>query len=131
MAGNRLAQAPHPVKQQRIAQADLAAEVEQVAEAVRQRQVASRRIPGLHQLAGVAEEVLAVGGQARARAVAHEQPAAELPFEVLDARGDGGLGQVQAFRGSDEATAAGDLQEGTGEVDIHAKRSAATGGPPF
>lgn len=82
-------------------------------------------------MVGVAEEVFTVGGQARAHVVAHEQPATKLPSEVLGVHGDGRPGQVQAFRGSDETTAANDLQGGTGEIDIRAKRSATTGRPPF
>ncbi|MNM93533.1 hypothetical protein D3C81_1059100 [compost metagenome] len=73
-----LAHARGPQQHQRIAQADLRAEAEQAFQPGRQRQLAARRLPCLDQLAGIAQETLAVGGQAGAGLVALEQPAVQL-----------------------------------------------------
>src|SRR5690606_10757984 len=62
---------------------------------------------------------LAIGGQPRPGAVAHEEPAIQLLLQVLHPRGDGGLGDMQAVGGGNEAAGADDLQEGTRQVDIH------------
>ncbi len=118
-----LAQADDPVEDQRIAQAHLAADVEHVAKAPWQRQVPPRRFPGLHQLRGVGHEDLAVDRQPRPGAIAHEESAFQLLLQVLYPRGDGGLGDVQAFGGGDEAAGADDLQEGARQIDIHGRCS--------
>ncbi|MNT87388.1 hypothetical protein D3C72_2277970 [compost metagenome] len=50
-------------------------------------------------------------------------------LQVLHPRGDGGLGDVQALGGGDEAAAADDLQEGTRQVDIHGLAQGLKGWP--
>ncbi len=120
VAGHGLPHALQPGQHQRVAQADLGADRQQVAIALRQRQIAPRRFPGLHQLCRVGDEPLAIGCQFRACPIAHEKPAVELLLQVAYARGDGGLGDVQAIGGGDEAAAADDLEKGAGEIDIHA-----------
>jgi len=121
VARQRLPQPLDPGQHQRVAQAHLGAEREQFAITAWQRQVAPRGLPGLHQLAGIGGKALAIGRQPRAGAIAHEQPAAQLVFQVLYARGDGRLGDVQALGRGDEAAAANDLEKGAGEINIHGR----------
>ena len=114
------AQSGQPVQQPRIPEADFAPQGEHLAGALRQRQCTPGRVPGTNQLAGVDGELLPIGGQAGTTAVSHEQPAAELPLQVVNARGHGGLGNVQTFAGGHEAAGADDLQKGASQFDIHA-----------
>ncbi|MGF6487938.1 hypothetical protein ABH904_001711 [Pseudomonas frederiksbergensis] len=68
---------------------------------------------------GINHKGLTVRRQARPGAVAHEQRAAELTFELLHAGGDRGLGDVQLFSRRGQTAVADDFQKGAGEVDVH------------
>ena len=124
MAGNLLAQFAGPAEHQRVAQADLATDVQHVVVTLGQRQVPARGFPGLHQLIGIDHEGFAIGRQAGAGAVAHEQRAAQLAFEFLHPRGDRGLGDVKFFGRRGQAAVADDFQKGAGEVDVHGQAGA-------
>ena len=119
MPGNVLAQGLGPAEHQRVAQADFAADMQHVAIAVGQWQVASGGFPGLYQLVGVDHEGLAVRRQARAGTVAYKQGAAQLAFQIFDPGGDGGLGDVQFLGGCGQAAAAGDFEKGACQFDVH------------
>ncbi len=119
MAGQPLSQALGPGQHQRVAQAHLRAEGQQLVTALRQRQVAPRGFPGLHQLSGIGDEALTVIGQPRPGPIAYEQPATQLLLEVVHPCGHRRLGDVQAFGGGDETAAANDLEKGAGEIDVH------------
>ena len=67
----------------------------------------------------VLQQPLAGWGQLDTTTVAVEQPAAELAFQALDPRGDGGLGDMEFFRGGGEAATTDDFQESAGEIDVH------------
>jgi len=64
-------------------------------------------------------EPLTMGGQPRTGPVAHEQAAAQLTFQVMNAGGHRGLGDVQPFGGGHETASANDLQKGAGQIDVH------------
>ena len=113
------AQGLGPAEHQWVAQADFATDMQHVAVAIRQRQIAPRGFPGLQQLVGIHHKRLAIGGQARAGAVAYKQGTAQLAFQVFHAGGDGGLGDVQFLGGGGEAAAAGDFEEGACQFDVH------------
>ena len=68
---------------------------------------------------GVNHKGLAVRRQARAGAIAHEQRAAQLTFELLHPGSDRGLGDVQLFSRRGQAAVADNFQKGAGEVDVH------------
>ncbi|MCY1552790.1 hypothetical protein D9M68_892100 [compost metagenome] len=91
MAGQFTVQGTYPVEHHRVAQAHLTAHMQHLLATFRQRQVAARGFPGLHQLVGITDERFAIAGQAGAAAATHEQLATQLLFQALHARGDRGL----------------------------------------
>ncbi|MCU5785393.1 hypothetical protein B27N_00396 [Alcanivorax marinus] len=64
-------------------------------------------------------ELFAVRGQAGTATIAHKQATTQLAFQVVDARGDGGLGDMKALRGRHEAARANDLEKSTSQFNIH------------
>lgn len=116
---NVLADQPDPAQHQRVAQADLAADAQHLIEAFGQRQIALRRFPGLHHLIGIHHKRLTIGRQPCTGAVADEQRAIEMAFELLHPCGDGRLGDVQTLGGSDKTAVPSDGQKSAGQVDIH------------
>jgi hypothetical protein len=70
-------------------------------------------------LIGVYHERFAVGRQAGAGSIAHEQGAAQLAFEFLHPRGDRGLGDVELLGGRRKTAVTDDFQESAGEIDVH------------
>ncbi|MNP05224.1 hypothetical protein D3C76_971700 [compost metagenome] len=112
-------QGTDPVEHHRVAQAHFAADVQHLVTTLRQRQVAARGFPGLHQLVGIHHESFAVGRQAGATAAADEQLARQLLLQLLHPRGDRRLGHVQTFGGGDQAATADDFKESAGQLDIH------------
>ncbi len=119
MGRDLFAQRFGPTEDQRVAEADLAADMQHVVETVRQWQIAASGFPSLHQLVGVDHESLAIGGQSGASTIAHKQRGIELAFEFLHPGGDRGLGHMQFLGGGHQAAVASDFEKGAGEVDIH------------
>ena len=68
---------------------------------------------------GVAQKPPALRRQAGAGAVTHEQACTEKILQALDARADGGLGDVQARSGLDKASAGRDRQKCSDLFGIH------------
>ena len=68
---------------------------------------------------GVTLELPPGGRQHRAGLVAHEQHAAELLLERVNARRHGGLADVEAIRGSDETAVGDDAEERAGKFSVH------------
>ena len=128
VAGDFLAQFRRPTEHQRVAQADLATDVQNVVITLGQRQVAARGFPGLHQLIGVDHERFAIGRQLRPGAIAHEQRTAQLAFEFLHPRGDGGLRDEQLLRSGGETAVTDDFEESASEVDVHGAGPVSGGG---
>ncbi|MNV49975.1 hypothetical protein D3C71_1419550 [compost metagenome] len=119
MAGDILANFAGPAEHQRVAQTHLATDVQHIAITFGQRQITPRGFPGLHQLIGVHHERFAIGRQAGAGTIAHEQGAAQLALEFLYPCGDRGLGDMELLGSRGQAAMANDFEEGAGEVDVH------------
>ncbi len=114
-----LAHPTDPLRQESFPQRGAPADADTGAIALRQADVGARLLGGEHEAFGVIEEAPAGGREARARAVAREQPRAELVFQAQNAGADGRLGQVQLPGGFEEAALRRDREEGFGLVDVH------------
>jgi hypothetical protein len=111
------AQLAGPTEHQRVAQTDLAADVQYIAVTLRQRQVPPCGLPGFHQLIGIYHESFAVGREAGTGAVAHEQGTAQLAFEFLYPCGD--RGWVTWSFGRCGRLPWRTISKGAGEIDVH------------
>ena len=113
------AHAYQPVAEQRLPQAQFAADADGIVAPRRQGHLVARPFPHLHHGGRVAHEALAGRRQACARLVAHEQLAPQLLLQGADAGADGRLRHVHAFGRHDEAAAGSHFQKGTRLIDIH------------
>jgi hypothetical protein len=65
------------------------------------------------------QETLAGGSEFGAVSTALEQPGAQFVFQGLNARADGGLGDMQPAGGGDKVAGSRHGKECSGEFDIH------------
>ena len=92
-----------PVSQQRMPEAEFAADTHDVLPPRRKSHLIARMLPHLNQGHGVMDEAFPGRRQTRTRLVADEQPAAKLVLQRLDPGAHRRLGQVQTLRGGAEA----------------------------
>ena len=123
MGGEVLTQGFGPVEDQRVAQADFPADMQQLMQAFGARQIAPCGFPGVQQLVGVHHKGLAFGGEFCAGAVAGKQGDAEQAFELVYPCGHGRLGNVQLFGRAHQAAVADNFKESTGQVEVHKRAS--------
>lgn len=76
-------------------------------------------LPQLHERWRVAKELLARRCQGRTTLVAHEQGPSKLLFEKFNPSTDCGLANIEPLCSSNEATGRNDLEERSGEFDVH------------
>jgi len=83
------------------------------------RDLLLRPFPYLHKRLGIALEAFTSWRQPGARLVPNEKYLVEFHFQRSYSGADGGLGQVQALGGRNEASAFSHHQKGLSKVDVH------------
>jgi hypothetical protein len=115
-----LALHPHqPVQQQRVPQAEFAAERHDAGAAGRDGELLARTLPDLHHGLRETFELAAGGSQRGTIAVAHEQLPAEFLLQRADSCAHRRLGDMQAIRSFQETAGMNDLQKSPGTVYVH------------
>ena len=108
-----------PAQQIFFPQADAAADHQRSAKSLGNADVVTRLFDGADQRRGVALKLPAGRRQRGAGLVAHEQRAAELLLERVNARADGGLADMETLGRGDEIARGHHRQERPGQFGVH------------
>ncbi|MCS3478250.1 hypothetical protein M2212_005096 [Bradyrhizobium elkanii] len=117
--GMRARHQRQPAQQILLPKADAAADHQRRGKSLGDSDVMARLLDGADQHRGVALKLPARRRQRGAGLVAHEQHAAELLLERVDAGADGRLADMQPLRRGDEVAGAHHRQERPGQFGIH------------